>query len=730
MRDVNLNQFGTRSMTPDLSPDIKQEVQLFLEQQTLNPQEFNYDRALLLLRKSADHNRGITWNVDDDRNIITRTLVDPSRPSFSPNDYAQQVANLYRAAVDIVKSLPPEYKTSSAKADVVITQLNKSAIRCIQTAITLEHEESCERYLKRHNGEVIGVLRNVLPQRYSINEIQSLLRIAEGYTSLGDAKHYAIETITPITGDRIIIQADYPIAGLTEPQKESLQNYCNEDWYRALHPIEQGLFQRHKDAILSGERSVSTVLRSIPCLRNAYYKEVKEVRKNPAGLDTITVLNSYIHSAALSGTQKDKETREEVAQRNYKQLCTRVPDRNIDIMTLCSRVPGQAFLERHFPKLSSTIFDTHIVDTTAAAVPEENLIIIPTNILRCISKNTIKKSCKAVFSGYISNHLLEEKEGLQDLVKYLTKDPSFLDRGNALRAAKVVTYSLEDPREKMLALEVIELRRLSLKQSGWRGRFNSFIEIITAPFRRQPRNKNARIAGMLTTLWNKTQPDRCLAVSCKSGKDRTGYESMLADSLGIKMQNPDCTIPEIQSLIAKSAHIQFLASGAGGKPGCFGLKGVATDEFGGAAGTINSSLFIRAARTSSKISLDKQAVDPATNPELYILLAKINNEITEGGEIQRGTSETTSLLSISSNRRARLSSESLDRISLFVDSDDVLTEEEFLSSDTLESQPSSSSGSAGSGKELSSRISLDTSDPESLSKVSPDKKGKESAPGK
>lgn len=572
--------------------------------ENLPNREFNYETALLTLREAADTERGIKWHVDDTTNTIIRSnstiAFDHAKltgVTFSRYDYLQQIVNLYRAASEVA------VLTGIPIGAYLQSHFRNRAINALENMRTGINEDECRAYLRKTNTEACTLLKRMIFPQYTVGEISSLLRTAESFASLGEEKHYRIATTTKI-GNKVLYQENTPITTLTTEQKECLQNYRTENWYRSLHPVEKALFEKHKDTIVAGTHIIPTLLRNIPGLRNAYKKTVKEFQEDIDD-DTIAgeTLGSYIHSASISGTQGNTKTRREVAKQTYQQLCSANPGKEVDVLVLCSRIPGQGIIDRFFPRLSKKIFDTYVVDTTENAVGKKNLIVIPTNALRCISKNTIGESCDRLIKAYLEKYDIQGQPEYRSLSSYLSEN---VGRGSlGYRHACRDIEKMATPKERRLAHEMVELRRLQLKQRGFGGRLNSLFETITAPFRKAPRNKNARIASKLPALWEKVQEDRVLCVSCKSGKDRTGYIAFLADSLLIEMNNPILNPHAIQSALVETSHIQFLPSTQGGKPGCFGLKGVAVDRYDGESFSTMEKLFKDTAKYSSNIALDK-----------------------------------------------------------------------------------------------------------------------------
>ncbi|WP_041351532.1 hypothetical protein [Neorickettsia risticii] len=579
-------------------------------------QNFSYEEALLILKEAADADREIVWRKDEQGKKITR--YDPlaaqnersqSRKLFSSHDYLQQAINMFRGADEIVAAVVDNPVQGELRS-----WLKRRALIILTAGLPRYNEKACQELLKTFNTEVCKILqRHALPS-LTLKKVSALLRKAESYAPLGDAHHYSVETVTRI-GNNIIFQADVPVTETTENQKRLLQDYETQAWYQSLHPVEQALFRRHVGALTDSKHIPSVYLRGIPCLRNGYRKVLTKFTIDDSGNITgRTPLTSYTHSASLAATQEHRQLRLQLASENYQQLCRANPGKNVSVLTLCARVPLQGFIDRFCPKLSSNILDTYVVDTTESAVGRENTHVIPINALRFISKNTISKTCDKLIGEYVQRAGISMNPQYQDLLRYLTQNTSTWSTRAYRHACDSIT-NLPTREERALAKEMVELRRLELKQGGFLGRLTSLFEVLTSAFRSTPRNRNARIAAKVTALWEQVCDNEVLCVSCKSGKDRTGYVTTSADAIASAMYTPELQLGTIQGALVRNGHTQFLASHSGGKTGCFGLKPVQVDAVEGIGGENCSSLFTSAARSSSSISLVDTHVTTGGTPD-------------------------------------------------------------------------------------------------------------------
>ena len=87
--------------------------------------------------------------------------------------------------------------------------------------------------------------------------------------------------------------------------------------------------------------------------------------------------------------------------------------------------------------------------------------------------------------------------------------------------------------------------------------------------------------------------------SCKSGKDRTGFMSLLVDANMISIHDPSLDIDKetkVYTNLAYASHYQFLASVNGGMAGRFGMKPVRNNEI---SRNMTNALFPKAALYTS-----------------------------------------------------------------------------------------------------------------------------------
>jgi hypothetical protein len=546
----------------------------------LSKEEFNYKNEIFKLKRSADNSRGIEWKIKNE--WLSREFTENGDNLFAQEDYAQQILNLYRAVNEIIDIENP------FNGDDLKSQVNKLAKQKLKDYTEKKFsEDAAIRDLKTVNSNMVAFLKEQVLQNYNQNEVNKVLRLAEAYAGLND-DHYNIQTITKI-GDKTFIQRSEKLSALTNEQKQYFENRKEMDWYKSLTKLEQGLVEKHLEQITDGKHVISCIIRNIPGVRNAYKKMLVQIDENQNAI----TLNSYVHSAGINTFNNSKFSRTTIPTQNYEQLKQNIKSKDLKFLTLVSELPfGLNNL--------SDGFDQKIVKQTKETTGK-NFINIPINVFRGFSQNNY-------YDTYLKSLLKQIQEKHQDLPafnSYLGTEKNFLgihDLGEIQYKKAISEIEKTDKHDKGILKEIVELKKLAVSQSGFLGRVKSIFQTVKSALFKESttqRNDSVGIASSLVEISSHIDPDNPILVSCKSGKDRTGYISYQSDVKTIKAYNPKIDIKDIQTALSQSSHVQFIASCGGGKTGCFGIKKVQIDG----DQKSQNGLFARAASNSSHIEL-------------------------------------------------------------------------------------------------------------------------------
>lgn len=560
--------------------------------ESVSTKSINYEELILLFKEQADYDRGTTWAINESQDTLIRSAAKATGNMFSNADYIQQILNMHRAAVEIIElQILKEIPKAAIKE-----QINGRAQQLIANYLEgnfFEEESQCAALLRSQNNEIVELLvsslNGLLSRNYTRKELDDSLRLAESYAGLKD-RHYNIETHIEIA-DKQFIQRDIKISELTKEQKSLFINLEAQPWYKSLSKLEQELVKLHAKQIADGKHVIPTALRAVPGARNLYKKELVEIIDTPEGREKI--LNMYFHSGTIASYNKGTEAAQTIASSSFKQIQAYLEvnsagkAKELTFVTLSSR-------------RSLDASDRLVVRQTETAVGQR-FAEVAVGPFRRLDSSNFKEF---IYENKLFEKLLNVFPELQNKAE-LTPLRNYLEAHNldlfgfkfreAMKLAKNMSNSINiaDDLYKESAASalpaIIELKRHLSYQAGLLGGIRRFFALPGS-------NNNARTVASLTALSN-LLPENPILLSCKSGKDRTGYCSYLADLTSLYRREPGISESLISQKLIEAGHIQFLAACNGGKPGCFGLKGVDIDgEIKG-----QEKLFSKAAHYSSSM---------------------------------------------------------------------------------------------------------------------------------
>ena len=552
---------------------------------------FNYKEKIEYFKKKADEDRGIEWIISDDQ--LTRDATNANGNIYSVNDYAQQSLNLLRAARELI-----EINTLQGSS-ILLSCIDDLAIKKAK-----DYEEGalseCQEVIARDdflrlNASVVQFLSKHVLKDKSVKQINKDLRLAEAYAGLND-QHYDILTKVKV-GEKTFIQKDEKISKLTDKQKNSYQNRQKEYWYQNLSGLEKGLLEKHIGQITDGKHVLSCIIKNIPGVRNAYKKTLVQVE---VGKDNKT-LNHYMHSAGIHTLNPDKSAAQNIPRQNYQQLQNASGSAGVRFMTLCTELPFK--IDKDFDRL-----DRKVVAHTKSAT-DNKFLNIPVNSIRFASSSDTSQYLKEFFDA--SSNKYSNYPFIRD---YLSGSGYFSDIEDVVvginrKKALDQVSKLQSP-DKEILTNLIDLKKLVTNQSGFLGIMRNLYQSVKSSLfeeQKEHTNDSARIGSILTKVAHHIDPKNPIVVSCKSGKDRTGYICYKADVDQILMHNSDLNVVDVNNAVANGGHVQFLASCGGGKPGCFGIKGV--QIYGNKQS--QSNLFAKAAGLSSSVPIIKSYLKEA-----------------------------------------------------------------------------------------------------------------------
>lgn len=493
---------------------------------------FPFTTTIQSLRQDADARRDITWNIQGD--TLYRHVNKLSTDMFAPEDYMVYILNLCRSA----KILCELYDNKTDAFDRLAQVYMKEYANHLKTC-TSKHETTIYKIAKDSHKDILDVLERHLPY---IKHLNKHLKLASNYAGLDD-QHLNIVTDFKINNNLFTLK-DEKSAPLTPEQRDHFIHRKKEAWYLDLSDLEQRLIERYVDKILDNQHYIPTQLRNLPGCRNAYKKSLL-VEDPKMGSKTLA---QYIHSGTLWSS--NPVSRHKFAEESLKQLQQgNAASSDLIIMIL----NHDAKLKGHFTKT-----ERQIVKTMQSVVNPEYYMCWPINKMGTSASPAFREPTQKMLSAI--SQCFEA-----------TKDTLCHSNQGRDKPSKFNRYFFQCVNELKAALGRTDAQLQAQQQFGQRMGANH--TSITSNF-------YADLASNIVFCKSYLNQQHCtkyppIAVNCKSGKDRTGYISLLSDSKIIQNylqnQNDNISLKQVASDIASTGHIQLLAGLNGGTPGKFGI---------------------------------------------------------------------------------------------------------------------------------------------------------------
>lgn len=496
-------------------------------------QHFDFETAIQNMRKKADQRRSIPWHIQED--TLYRDATDASGQMYTSEDYVVQILSIFRAAKVLCQVQNKNANIFNTMAHNFMKQYNN------EITYAFNKEDKWYHEVININKLVLDQLQTIFPEQKR-SELNTNLRLAENYAGLED-KHFNITTTFKVQ-DQYFQLEDKKCSTLTQVQILHLKNRVSELWYKQLSHIEQKLLDHYIDKILDGQHCIPTQLRQLPGCRNAYQKRI--IAQNAQN----KVLGQYAHLGTIHSFNKTLS--KQFTKENWDQLCQNNNSQRLNMMIF------------NHNSIFGPIYpgEQDIVNQTRDTVAKQHFMCFPINIMGSYSNPEFKLKTNALLNQindafhnqypHICNIIMKNKLSSQALTELDATIQNIEDEDTKLffqrtKTLKIAT-DLSDKRNKLI--------HNIKKQENYYAQLAS--DYIFCQTTLDQLNKDSNIN---------------LAISCKSGKDRTGYISLLSDGKLIEHHlHGKVELHKIYNAIASSAHIQLLASLNGGMPGRVGIK--------------------------------------------------------------------------------------------------------------------------------------------------------------
>ncbi|MGI4776066.1 MAG: hypothetical protein ACRYE9_04000 [Janthinobacterium lividum] len=508
-----------------------------------------------------------------------RKVKDPA--ALSTEAFEIQYLNVIRAATDIANI---EGKASLAQG------LKDRA----QEFVGSFHEEnqalSQKDIAKKVNQEIIKVIQSL--EKEGIQDARDKVNVAKDFQNLKD-DHSNIATISSIEHGgkkHTIIEAEVGLRGLTNTQKEEyikVQKFYDPNnpeasknnlpkWFEQLRPFEKALCHRNLAAIIDGKHVLSTQLRQIVGMKNAFEKitAIKEENQEMKILHESKHAGTIASFARGDNTEARDSERARITAESAKQAQEWIgKDRQLHCLTLNSG-----------PNMG-TETDKVIVSATVKAMNA------PANKDNPVDNNSLAKAGRATNLAYNLLRMFG-KANVYDGLKEIIED---------VHGGLTASLDGKKPSKALNANTIEEMEKKSKLGKEAAGILRDTVVIISMlnkadrPFRLDLKNISADIIIAQTNLMdriakaksstdqsqnkgldlNKITTEESL-IMCASGKDRTGFAQHDASARKIQTAiGKGIELRDIDKQLLRSRHTASQAGSihAGGASlGAFGTK--------------------------------------------------------------------------------------------------------------------------------------------------------------
>ncbi|MGX6960045.1 MAG: hypothetical protein ACIPMY_02110 [Rickettsia endosymbiont of Pentastiridius leporinus] len=536
----------------------------------------NFTEALQGLEILREEKTGIKLTkidplIEGTTPVIVRDARNAKDPrALGTEAFEMQYLNTVRAAIDIAKiEGKPELET----------QLKEEAVNFINDFHKNNENKVQEEISVNVKNKVNDVA--ILLEKNGIKEVYKKLNVAKDFQNFND-EHCNIVTVSNIKDkdgkDRAVIEAEVALKGITDEQKQEYQNRADKKWFTEMPTWEKGLVNKYAETIKEGEHVISTQLRQIVGMKNAFEKITAIANDN----SELEIIHNSKHAGTLASVSHDKGSRQDITNLNAKQAQEWIgKDHILHTNTLNS---GPATIP--FPSVHMDVDIVKGTNVAMQAVGGKNTNTAFNKFRRIAAFNNfngVKDQLNAIANSLpkegnfsnIASHLrprskLErlfginkpkgDLQGLLDIV---------VGTHNLSPEAVTILKNAADLRKDLEKADVIFLRGADK-------------ENINIDISRKFNHLSNKILNSNTNdqILNKIPKHEPLTM-CASGKDRTGLaehdqsSSAIADKLGVD-------IKEVDKQLLKGGHTAGQAGGVfagGGTVGCPGTLKVTSEGF-------------------------------------------------------------------------------------------------------------------------------------------------------
>ncbi|WP_342270181.1 hypothetical protein [Rickettsia endosymbiont of Orchestes rusci] len=483
-----------------------------------------------------------------------------------------QYLNAVRAAIDIAKiEEKPELEE----------QLKNEAVTFIENFNKKNENKSQEEISINVKNKINDIA--VILEENGIKQIHKKLNVAKDFQNLND-EHCNIVTVSNVKDkqgkEHVVIEAEAALKGLTIEQKAEYEKIKTENkpkWFTAMKDWESKLVERYADKIVQGDHVISTQLRQIVGMKNAFEKITAIADSNG---ENFKVLHNSKHAGTLASISHDTNSRQEITNLNAKQAQEWIgKDHILHTNTLNSGPANIPFPSVHI--------DIDIVKSTNLAM----------QVVGGKNTNTAFNQFRKIAAF---NNFDGAKQQLNDIADNLPKEENFDSIKTHLkpRGRLERLFGINKPKGDLsglldIAKQTHNLSPETIKTLKDAADLRKDVEKADVAFFRGADKENIsvdisrKLNFVSTGITNSKDfvfrkvPKHEVLTMCASGKDRTGLaehdqtSSAVAAKLGIQ-------VTDVDKQLLKAGHTAGQAGGvyAGGATvGCYGTLQVTGEGF-------------------------------------------------------------------------------------------------------------------------------------------------------
>lgn len=534
----------------------------------------NFTEALQNLEILREEKTGIKLTkinplIEGATPVIVRDAREAKDPRILGTEgFEMQYLNVVRGAIDIAKiEGKPELEA----------QLKKEAVNFINDFYKNNQNKAQEEISVNVKNKVNDIA--LFLEENGVKEVHKKLNVAKDFQNLND-EHCNIVTISNVKDkdgkDRAAIEAEVALKGITDEQKQEYQNRADKKWFTEMAPWEKGLVNKYAETIKEGEHVISTQLRQIVGIKNAFEKITGIANDN----SELEIIHNSKHAGTLASISRDEASQQRITDLNSKQAQEWMgKDHILHANTLNSG--------------STNIIIPH---------PDAKLVTLTKRAMDHVGGQHTNTAFNKFRKIAAFNNFNGTKDQLERIANNLPKEGNFSSIASHLRPRSKLErlFGINKPKGDLQGLLDIAVRTHNISPEAATILKNAAdlkkdVEKADVIFSRGADKENigldisTKLNHLSSKILNSDPNDQILnkipkyepLTMCASGKDRTGLaehdqsSSAIADKLGVD-------IKEVDRQLLKGGHTAGQAGGvyAGGATvGCYGTLKVTAQGF-------------------------------------------------------------------------------------------------------------------------------------------------------